>query len=94
MAQAIARRRRTMPEAEEHPWIATVVRAFRAVERLPVRHLFRVFFREPTLMGPFLNYRFHENMVEMVATRRLWSLPLPRVAATADSPVNTLSEDA
>jgi len=61
------------------------------VEQLPARHLFRVLFREPTLIGPFLNYRFHRNMVEMATTRRLWSLPLPRVEATADSPVTTLS---
>jgi hypothetical protein len=91
MAQAIWRRRRTMPDPSVHPWIATVVAAMRKVERLPARHLFRVFFREPTIMGPFLNYRFHRNMVEMVATRRLWSLPLPRVDATADSPVHALS---
>lgn len=60
------------------------------VERLPARHLFRVLLREPTLLGPFLNYRFHENMVEMVRTRRLWSCPLPAVTAQADSPVNAL----
>jgi len=28
--------------------------------------------------------------VEMATTRRLWSLPLPRVDAMADSPVNVL----
>jgi hypothetical protein len=90
MLQAILRRRRNMPDPAEHPWIATVVAAMRKVERLPARHLFRVFFREPTIMGPFLNYRFHRNLVEMVTTRRLWTLPLPRVEATADSPVNAL----
>ena len=54
-------------------------RTLRGWGRLPPGHLFRVFFREPTLVGPFMNYRFHRNMVEMAATRRLWSLPLPRV---------------
>jgi hypothetical protein len=90
LAQAIAHRRRHLPDRGAHPWLATVVRAMEKVGRLPARHLFRVFFREPTLIGPFLNYRFHENMVEMAATRRLWTLPLPRVDAVADSPVNAL----
>jgi hypothetical protein len=90
LAQAIAHRRRHLPDPGAHPWLATVVRAMEKVGRLPARHLFRVFFREPTLIGPFLNYRFHENMVEMAATRRLWTLPLPRVDAVADSPVNAL----
>jgi hypothetical protein len=91
MAQAIAHRQRNLPDPAAHPWIAVVVRAMQKIRRLPPRHLFRVFFREPTLIGPFLNYRFHRNMVEMATTRRLWSLPLPRVEAMADSPVNALA---
>ena len=90
IAQAIAQRQRNLPDPTIHPWIATVVRAMKKVRRLPPSHLFRVFFREPTLIGPFMNYRFHRNMVEMATTRRLWSLPLPRVDAMADSPVNAL----
>ena len=90
MAEAIVRRQRNLPDPTIHPWIAVVVRAMTKVGRLPARHLFRVFFREPTLIGPFMNYRFHKNMVEMATTRRLWSLPLPRVDAMADSPVNAL----
>lgn len=48
---------------------------------------FRLFFHEPTLVGSFFNFRFHTNMVEMAATRQLWSFPLPAMAARADSPV-------
>jgi hypothetical protein len=90
MAQAMRHQRRHMEESPEHPWVRTVGTAMRKVERLPKWHLFRVLFREPTLLSPFMNYRFHRNMVEMVQTRRLWSFPLPRVADFADSPVNSL----
>jgi hypothetical protein len=88
MLQAFARERRELRTTPEHPWLDTVTQAMRRVQRLPLGHLFRVFFREPTLVGPFFNFRFHENMVEMARTRRLWSFPLPAVAARADSPVN------
>lgn len=91
MLQAMRRERQRRDEGPEHPWVHTVNRAMRKVERLPARHLFRMFFREPTLLSPFMNYRFHKNMVEMVETRRLWSFPLPKVSAFADSPVNALS---
>ncbi len=91
MVQAFARQRREMRTAPAHPWIDTVTRAMAKVQRLPLSHLFRVCFREPTLVGPFFNYRFHQNMVEMAHTRRLWSCPLPAVTARADSPVHALS---
>ncbi len=91
MLQAIVGQRRRMRAAPPHPWVEAVAGAMKKVQRLPLRHLFRVMFREPTLVGPFLNFRFHANMVEMARTRRLWSLPLPNVTACADSPVNALA---
>ena len=90
MLQAFAQQRRELETAPDHPWVDTVTRAMAKVQRLPLGHLFRVFFREPTLVGPFFNFRFHENMVEMARTRGLWSFPLPAVTARADSPVNGL----
>lgn len=90
MAGTVLHGRRARRDAPRHPWLTTVERAMTKVERLPARHLYRVLLREPTLLGPFLNYRFHENMVEMVRTRGLWSCPLPAVTGRAASPVNAL----
>jgi hypothetical protein len=90
LAGAVLHGRRARKIAPARPCLTTVGTAMAKVERLPVRHLQRVLLREPTLLSPFLNYRFHVNMVEMVRTRRLWSCPLPAVAAPADSPVNAL----
>jgi len=88
LAQAMLHQRRAMQSAPPHPWTQAVRAAMTKVEALPPAHLFRVLFREPTLIGPFLNFRFHASMVEMATTRQLWSLPLPAVTAVAESPVN------
>lgn len=88
MVQAMLHQRRAMESVPPHPWTRAVRAAMLKVEALPKAHLFRVLFREPTLIGPFMNFRFHANMQEMATTRRLWSLPLPAVAAVADSPMN------
>lgn len=88
MAQALRQQRRETRSAPDHPWVRSVVRAMSKVERLPKRHLFRMLFREPTVVAPFLNYRFHAHMVEMARRHRLWTFPLPAVTAVADSPVN------
>ena len=85
MAGAIAHQRREMQSAPPSPFLDSVRRGLEKVRGLPLRHLFRVFFREPTLVSPFLNYRFHPNMVEMANTRRLWTVPLPAVSPVPDS---------
>lgn len=86
-AQAMVHQRSLLADGPDLPWTRTLRSAMARIETLPKSHLFRVLFREPTLLSPFLNYRFHANMVEMSESRRLWTLPLPRPVSVAVSPV-------
>ncbi len=62
MATGLLRTRQARRRGPSHPWLTAVETAMAKVERLPAGHLWRVLLREPTLLGPFLNYRFHANM--------------------------------